>query len=580
MQPCQFDQSGKMSDSSPIADGPTPDDIRAALNRMVASHVFSRSPQLGAFMRFVVEAVLHGKGDRIKAYTIGVEVLRRDVKFDPQLDPIVRVEATRLRRAIERYYSGPGADDPIVIDLPRGSYVPTFRRREIANEPGAPTGSLFERLRDAALARPGLAAVLALALVIVAAGAVGLRSGLGPVASLPPGNGMPTIFIEPLRVTGLPRPGGVTPSLLFEKINDAFARFDTVNVVYWPRGATDTANAAPRSDYRFSGAVDEQGSQASVLFRVADVAEGNVVWSRTFEQISASNEPGAVEERIVVALANALLQSYGVIRARDRAKQLASNVGDPRYRCILETADAIRSFDPVTYERGRECLERLTVSDPGFAVGFAFLALIYNRDFAQEYGERRRDPQALDKALKAAQRAIELQPEDSRAYLALFVVRYSRREFAAAFAAAERTMALNKYDTLALGEYGGRLILTGQVDKGLQLMQRAGESGGLRPNWHYFYLFLGYHLSGYDQLAAQSANQIVADNYPLGLAAKAIAVASGDQDRKRQEIDRLVALAPAWHADPRAELARSIADSAIVDRLVRELAAAGLSGRP
>ena len=48
-------------------------------------------------------------------YTIGVEVLRRDIKFDPQLDPIVRVEATRLRRAIERYYSGPGADDPLTI---------------------------------------------------------------------------------------------------------------------------------------------------------------------------------------------------------------------------------------------------------------------------------------------------------------------------------------------------------------------------------------------------------------------------------------------------------------------------------
>ena len=77
---------------------------------MIGSDVFSRSPQLGAFLRFVVEAVLHGKADRIKAYTIGVEVLRRDTRFDPQLDPIVRVEATRLRRAIERYYAGPGAD--------------------------------------------------------------------------------------------------------------------------------------------------------------------------------------------------------------------------------------------------------------------------------------------------------------------------------------------------------------------------------------------------------------------------------------------------------------------------------------
>ncbi len=113
-----------------INDTPTPEDIREAVDRVTVSDVFARSPQLGAFLRFVVEAVLHGKADRIKAYTIGVEVLRRDTKFDPQLDPIVRVEATRLRRTIERYYSGPGADDPVIIDLPRGSYVPTFRWRE------------------------------------------------------------------------------------------------------------------------------------------------------------------------------------------------------------------------------------------------------------------------------------------------------------------------------------------------------------------------------------------------------------------------------------------------------------------
>ena len=102
-------------------DTPTIDEIRATVERMIASDAFSRSPQLGAFLRFVVEAVLQGKSDRIKGYTIGVEVLRRDTSFDPQADPIVRVEATRLRRTIERYYSGPGADDPVIIDLPRGS---------------------------------------------------------------------------------------------------------------------------------------------------------------------------------------------------------------------------------------------------------------------------------------------------------------------------------------------------------------------------------------------------------------------------------------------------------------------------
>jgi len=69
-----------MSVVDAIRHEPTPDEIRDEVDRIITSWVFDRSPQLGAFLRFVVEAVLHGKGDRIKAYTIGVEVLRRDQK--------------------------------------------------------------------------------------------------------------------------------------------------------------------------------------------------------------------------------------------------------------------------------------------------------------------------------------------------------------------------------------------------------------------------------------------------------------------------------------------------------------------
>src|SRR5215510_11246355 len=146
------------------ASAPSPDEIRAALDHMLFSEVFSRSPQLGAFLRFVTEAVLHGTGDRIKAYTIGVEVLRRDPSFDPQVDPIVRVEATRLRRAIERYYAGPGHDDSVIIDLPRGSYAPTFRHREFV-EPDAPLIGEVEPWPKRLLQAPMLAVMAAVAVV-------------------------------------------------------------------------------------------------------------------------------------------------------------------------------------------------------------------------------------------------------------------------------------------------------------------------------------------------------------------------------------------------------------------------------
>ena len=106
---------------------PDPVAIRATLDRIVASRPFNTSPMLTRFLRFVVESTLAGRGERLKGYTIGVEALGRNASFNPQIDPIVRVEAIRLRTALARYYSGAGADDPVVIEMPRGHYRVHFR---------------------------------------------------------------------------------------------------------------------------------------------------------------------------------------------------------------------------------------------------------------------------------------------------------------------------------------------------------------------------------------------------------------------------------------------------------------------
>ena len=123
---------------------------------------------------------------------------------------------------------------------------------------------------------------------------------------------------------------------------------------------TPVASDPRRANYRLSGAIEYIGDAANAWFTLTSSAEGKVVWSRTFESVQPADAEGVTEDSIVISLTNSLLQSYGVIRARDRANQLASNTGDPRYRCILEAADAIRTSDRKTYELARACLEHLT----------------------------------------------------------------------------------------------------------------------------------------------------------------------------------------------------------------------------
>jgi hypothetical protein len=103
-------------------------DVGPALRSVLASAAFAHSPSLTAFLRFVVEAALAGRGDQLKGYTIAVEALGRRSDFDPETDAIVRVDAGRIRSALARYYETDGAHDAVVIDLPRGHYAPTFSR--------------------------------------------------------------------------------------------------------------------------------------------------------------------------------------------------------------------------------------------------------------------------------------------------------------------------------------------------------------------------------------------------------------------------------------------------------------------
>jgi hypothetical protein len=142
--------------------------VRAELERILESPHFAAADRARKFLRYLVEQTLDDKAQRLKEYTIAVEVFDRDESFDPVTNPSVRVEASRLRRRLELYYLTLGREDPVLIEVPRGSYVPTFR----------PQADVLH-LREAVSALPS-----ALPLDELPAFAVGL-SGAPTIAILP-----------------------------------------------------------------------------------------------------------------------------------------------------------------------------------------------------------------------------------------------------------------------------------------------------------------------------------------------------------------------------------------------------------
>lgn len=116
----------------------SPDEIGAAVARVLASEEFGNSKRLRRFLCHIVEKTLAGELNAVKEYNIALAVFDREATFDPATDTIVRVEARRLRNRLAAYYSGAGRLDPVVIEIPKGGYTPVFRSR---HDDGTDAGS-------------------------------------------------------------------------------------------------------------------------------------------------------------------------------------------------------------------------------------------------------------------------------------------------------------------------------------------------------------------------------------------------------------------------------------------------------
>src|SRR6185369_142 len=133
--------------------------IRTELTRILSSAAFANSPRMNRFLKYVVETTLDGKGALIKEYVIALEVFDKPDAYDPREDSTVRTEASKLRARLSRYYEGEGQEDPVIISIPKGGYVPDFqsRREEIA-----PVSSIAHRPGRSRL----IATILAVATVV------------------------------------------------------------------------------------------------------------------------------------------------------------------------------------------------------------------------------------------------------------------------------------------------------------------------------------------------------------------------------------------------------------------------------
>jgi adenylate cyclase len=549
--------------------------VRAQLERILANGEFKAPERARNFLRYVVEETLAGHSARIKAFSIAVEVFGRDATFDAQNDPVVRIEAGRLRRALERYYLVAGQDDSIDLDIPKGGYVPTFtwRRQEqpaqIALEGIDSTLPAPQSVPPVAARRvPGRRATIAalfgaglVVLCIIVTGAI--LFGWSPWSRSVSPNG-PSLIIRPFADLGGSGDSSLYAAGLTEEILSQIARFRELKVI----GSETSRNLPSGADvaqlrrqfgvgYVLEGAVRVSDGRLRVTSRVVDAESSAVIWSQAYDEDLRSRDLVRIEVDIAGKVATTVAQPYGIIFHADEQRAARVPPDDlEAYQCTLRFYNYRALLSAEAHASVRSCLERAVERHPAYATAWAMLSYIYLDEDRFGFNATRGEP-AIARALEAARRAVRLDPESTRALQALMAALFFNGQAEEALRVGARAYALNPNDTELLGEYGSRVAQAGDWGRGAALIEEAlvrnpGNSG-------YYTGMLGFaaYMQGDDAKAVALIRRTDLTKFPLYyVIAALIYTRAGFTQEAAESRARFLAMRPTFFDDLEGELAK------------------------
>lgn len=546
----------------------TPDGIREALARLLQSEAFDAPPRSRRFLSYVVEETLAGRADRIKAFSIATDVFGRGADFDAHADPIVRLEAVRLRRALEQYYERHGDDASIVISIPKGGYVPTFESRLTV-----PPAKVFEAGR-----RPrwviGLAAVACVGL-IVALGLLSETVGWSPWPRATSNPAVPRLLVRPIDDLSDSPTASALASGLTQEILGQMAKFRDIVTVEGERGNGNDHGAR----YVLMGGVSLVGSRLRLQTRLLDAEDVSVLWAHTYDVDYDATRRIAVEEQLARDVATELGQPYGVIYKADTGRSGSDTSGDwESYSCTLSYFTYRANLDARSHPRVRECLEQTVARFPAYATAWALLAQTYLDELRFQYPvEATTVPASLEKATAAAKRAVELDPRNVRALQAKMLALYFDGQVESALAIGEQAMATNPNDTELMGEYGLRVADSGQWPRGCALVAQARERNpGPLGYYEVILSICSYIERDYAAATMWIRRAAVVDNPAYHLIAAAVFAEAGHPADAELERKWLTAHAPKFVANVRSWVGLRNVPAADRDRFLESLRKAGI----
>ena len=481
------------------------DAVRSVLENILASPQFASSPQVSATLRYVVEETLEGRSDKIKAYSIAIDVLKKTEEFDPSSNPIVRVLARRLRDALTGFYdSTTGLEQPIVITIPKGSYVPVFAE-PLEFAPQATDTHDSETENAVTFSRTVAIEKFDVFSGEAASEATDVRSEL------------------------------VSEGLQVELI-DKLSRFKDF-VIIEASPDVSGSNVFPLKktlvEYLLSGKIRISEARIIVTPVLRRCADNAIIWSNTYDELFQNTDAlFDIQATIAADVAATLGQPYGTIVTRIAATR--PSLGDMKMDHYLALVDFYQYSNNKTGKKFEEVLaglEAATSEVPEFSSAWAVLSWMYTDEKFKV--NKSVDPKAsLAKALAAAQRGVNTDPENATAYQYLAIAKFNDGDGEGFRKAARTALRLNPNDAEVLADMGSHFIQLDNSDEGKEMVEKAMELSPGHPPWYHFSIAMYHYTRKEAAQAVHHARQLLQEG---SLSAYILLTASLAQDGQMTE---------------------------------------------
>jgi len=517
------------------------EEIYTQVDKICQSGELDSKKLLCRLFKYLIDETIAGREDRLKGYTIGVDVFNKNEDFDPEQDPLVRIHAGRLRRALKLYYLEDGKLDPIRIEIPKGKYIPYFY------------ANTYNQDDEIQIKQPKNWST------------------------------KPTIAILPFKnLSGNPAKDYFALGFS-EELSVDLTKFDDLLVFESVPFSSNSVSDSERYNYlhdkriRFviEGGVLLTDTQIKVLVRLTDKTTGEQIWAeRYLRDLTASNLI-EIQENIITEISSILGSEYGIILQKvsydikyNKPKQLDTFSAISKFYFYIAHHTIEAAMDAF------EALEGALKNDPNSGIAHAMLAFLYGNRYTLDYPGAE---EAYYKTKEHAARAMELDPQFVivrivNAYN--YFVYDNKNDF---IREAEKCLSRTMSPSLRLGTLGFYFSLFGEWERGKAILDNVINTKITYPLYYHGATMLYYfRKKDYAKALTEAMKYDIPALFWGPMLRAAVLGQLNKSSEAKAHIDHLKQLKPEFEIKARYLISRFVKEDELVEHVMEGLRKAGM----